>query len=136
VNINTRARFKGLPVTIPEGYIPGRDRTDDGDQKVTHLYHGDFSDPGLPMCKRGWNADLGGGYSIFRNCIGPKGICKVCLKRAQAGKEGVIGDGLPMDPRCKECHEFKSEDCSGGSRKQVKADCPLDGQAAGEVRRS
>lgn len=24
-----------------------------------HLYHGDFSDPGLPMCRYGWNREGG-----------------------------------------------------------------------------
>jgi hypothetical protein len=134
MNIDTRARMGGLPVSgIPEGYITGRDRTDDGDRKVTHLYHGDFGDPGLPMCKRGWNGDLGG-YSIWRNNIGPKGVCKVCLRRAQAGKEGVMGDGLPFDPRCKECPEFKSGNCGGGSRKQVASDCSLTHPPIEEVR--
>ncbi len=67
-------------------YIPGQDR-DPQKNVVTHLYHGTFNEPGLPMCKRGWNR--GDGYSIWRNNIGDKGICKVCARRAAKGLEGV-----------------------------------------------
>ena len=72
---------------IPEGYLPGMFRGDNGDDKVTHLYKGNFADPGLPMCKRGWQ--YGDSYSIFRNNISKRGICKVCLRRALKGLDGV-----------------------------------------------
>lgn len=72
---------------VPEGYITGLGR-DYPHPKLAHLYKGDFADPGLPMCRRGWNRGEDG-YSIWRGNIGKKGICKVCMKRAQAGKDGV-----------------------------------------------
>ena len=69
-------------------YVVGQDRNDE--ELVAHLYKGTFSDPGLPMCVRGWNRSGGDSYSIFRNVnmgIGRK--CKVCLRRATEGKDGV-----------------------------------------------
>jgi hypothetical protein len=72
---------------VPDGYILGLVREPKArDRFVSHLYKGTFADPGLPMCKLGWNR--GDSYSILRNNIG-KGICKVCLRRAQQGKDGV-----------------------------------------------
>lgn len=71
----------------PQGYISGQDRNDEN--VVAHLYKGDFNDVGLPMCVRGWNRSDGSEYSIFRNNVGNAGICKVCMKRTLAGKEGV-----------------------------------------------
>jgi hypothetical protein len=79
----------GISPEIPDGYIPGQNRTHKDDPKVTHLYKGDFNDPGLPMCVRGWNRDNGESYSIWRNNISSGGICKICLRRAQKGLEGV-----------------------------------------------
>ncbi len=69
---------------IPEGYISGLDRSKRDTQHncVAHLYKGTFGDPGDPMCKYGWNQKEFG-YSIFRNVIGRKGICKICLRRAK-----------------------------------------------------
>ena len=72
---------------IPNGYITGLDRNDQ--HLVAHLYKGTFGDPGLPMCVRGWNRSDGEEYSIFRNNIGDSRICKICSRRALAGKEGV-----------------------------------------------
>lgn len=72
---------------IPDGYITGLDRNED--YAVAHLYKGDFADPGLPMCIRGWNRSDGDSYSIFRSVVGPRGICKVCLRRAREGKPPV-----------------------------------------------
>lgn len=75
---------------IPDGYIPGLPRDAYAyEEKVAHLYKGDFVDPGLPMCRRGWNRDDGQSYSIWRNQVGYKGICKVCMRRAKKGLEGV-----------------------------------------------
>lgn len=73
---------------IPAGYILGLGR-DYPHPKLAHLYKGDFSDPGLPMCRRGWNRDDGESYSIWRGNMGKNGICKVCLRRARAGLQGV-----------------------------------------------
>lgn len=73
---------------IPEGYIMGLGR-DYPHPKLSHLYKGDFSDPGLPMCRRGWNRDNGQSYSIWRGNVGSHGVCLICLKRARAGKDGV-----------------------------------------------
>lgn len=83
-------RFLG----IPEGYITGLGR-DVPHPKLAHLYKGSFEDPGLPMCYYGWNR--GDRYSIWRNNIGERGICKICLKRANKGLDGV---------ECKELEEF------------------------------
>lgn len=74
-------------------YITGVFRGDNGENMVTHLYDGDFSNPGYPMCSRGWNRkwyDKDGKiedyeYSIFRNNISNVGICKVCLKELKRG---------------------------------------------------
>lgn len=71
-----------LTGNIPDGYIPGLSRRRPG-AKTSHLYKGDFSDPGQPMCARGY--EVAGDYSIWRNNIGDNGICKVCLRRARAG---------------------------------------------------
>lgn len=73
---------------IPDGYIPGLGR-DYPHPKLAHLYKGDFSDPGLPMCKRGFNRDNGTSYSIWRNNLGEDGVCKVCLRRARKGFNGL-----------------------------------------------
>lgn len=78
---------------IPEGYVVGLSRrrchrnvfTREIEYGVAHLYKGEFSDVGQPMCKRGYEAD--GDISIWRGQAGPKGICSVCLRRARAGKE-------------------------------------------------
>ncbi len=71
---------------IPEGYIPGLGR-DFPAPPLAHLYQGDFKDPGLPMCARGWNR--GDEYSIWRGREGKRGICRVCLRRAYQGLAGV-----------------------------------------------
>lgn len=81
---------------IPNGYITGQSRDHDDDHKVTHLYKGTFDEPGLPMCKRGWNRDNGTAYSIWRNNISPGGICKICLKRAIENKEPIPSKEYPF----------------------------------------
>lgn len=71
-------------------YTTGVFRGDNGQNMVTHLYNGNFNDPGFPMCSRGWNRvyyDKNGNvidyeYSIFRNNISRPGICKICVRRA------------------------------------------------------
>lgn len=77
-----------ITLDIPKGYILGLGR-EYPHPKLAHLYKGDFSEPGLPMCRRGWNRDDGESYSIWRGNMGEDGICKVCLRRARAGKDGV-----------------------------------------------
>lgn len=61
------------------------------EKKVTHLYelgenNMDFQNP---MCRRGWNRDYGGSYSIFRGHISKAGLCKTCVRRASMGLRGV-----------------------------------------------
>ena len=73
---------------IPDGYILGLGR-DYPHPKVSHLYEGPYHDPGLPMCRYGWNRDERSSYSIWRGNIGKDGVCSVCLKRARAGLPGV-----------------------------------------------
>lgn len=72
-------------------YVTGVFRGDNGDKMVTHLYQGNFHEPGYPMCSRGWQRkwyDKKGNlkdyeYSIFRNNVSKAGICSVCLRRAK-----------------------------------------------------
>lgn len=78
-------------------YLPGQFRGENGENMVTHLYTGDFSNPGFPMCSRGWQRkwfDKDGKiedyeYSIFRNNVSRAGLCKVCLRRADEGRKPV-----------------------------------------------
>lgn len=70
-----------------EGYVLGQDRNDMN--VVTHIYKGDFNDPGLPMCARGWNRANGKEYSIFRGNVGNVDVCRVCIRRMCAGKPGI-----------------------------------------------
>ena len=84
---------------IPVGYITGLSREPEAHNRlVAHLYRGTFDNPGAPMCKRGWNRDNGAAYSIWRNNVGIKGICKVCMRRAFLGlhpKGETDEDNLP-----------------------------------------
>lgn len=73
---------------VPMGYILGLGR-DVPYPKLAHLYKGTYDDPGLPMCKRGWNRDGGTSYSIWRGNVGEHGVCRICWRRAIAGKGGV-----------------------------------------------
>jgi hypothetical protein len=67
-------------------YLVGQDRNER--DAVAHYYDGDFSEPGKPLCARGWNRAGGFGYSIFRNnASGP--LCKICLRRAEKNLDGV-----------------------------------------------
>ena len=75
-------------VAEPKGFIIGLGR-DYPHPRKSHLYKGTFSDPGLPMCRFGWNRENGTEYSIWRGNIGVDGICKICEKRADKGLEGV-----------------------------------------------
>ena len=87
--------------TNPEGreYITGMNRTyhNEADACATHLYDGDFSDPGLPLCKWGWNRDEGQSYSIWRGNVSKRGICKICKRRADKGLDGVKGNWTEED---------------------------------------
>lgn len=79
-------------------YVTGVFRGDNGSNMVTHLYQGTFSEPGNPMCSRGWQRkyfDENGKledweYSIFRNNVSEAGICQVCLKRAEKGLKPIV----------------------------------------------
>lgn len=64
-------------------YRPGLGR-DYPHPKRSHLYEiGDnVMDFKYPMCSYGWNRDNGTSYSIWRNQIGDKGVCRLCIKRA------------------------------------------------------
>lgn len=73
---------------IPDGYIPGLGRYYPH-PKIAHLYKGTFDDPGLPMCRHGFNRDDGTSYSIWRNQQGEDGVCGICLRRSQKGKDGM-----------------------------------------------
>lgn len=80
--------MKILTNDIPAGYIVGLGR-DYPYPRIAHLYKGNFLDPGLPMCRYGWNRDNGESYSIWRGNWGNDGLCKICLRRARAGLNGV-----------------------------------------------
>lgn len=81
-------RYFSWEQDIPDGYITGLSREYKAlERLVAHLYEGDFRSLGNPMCKRGWNR--GDGYSIWRNNVGEKGICKICLRRARLGLPSV-----------------------------------------------
>jgi hypothetical protein len=56
-----------------------------------HLYEiGEHSmDFGNPMCLYGWTDPNREGYSIWRGNVGPKGICKICIRRAEEGLAGI-----------------------------------------------
>ncbi len=75
-------------IEIPEGFIPGMFRGDGGEKQVTHLYEAPLDNPNNPMCAKGWH--YGDHYSIFRNVVSKKGICKVCLRRAKLNLPGVF----------------------------------------------
>ncbi len=67
-------------------YVIGQDRNDP--KAVAHLYKGTFSDPGNPMCARGWNREDGQSYSIFRNSRTGE-LCKICTRRAALDKPAI-----------------------------------------------
>lgn len=70
-------------------YTPGLNRTPGAEHRYkSHLYKGPFGDLGYPMCRLGWNRFNGAEYSIWRNQTG-LGICLVCLRRAEQGKDPV-----------------------------------------------
>lgn len=88
-------RCKWCVVPVKEGNITPY--MDNGENMVTHLYDGNFENPGFPMCSRGWQRkwyDSNGKvedyeYSIFRNLISNAGICKNCLRRARANLPSI-----------------------------------------------
>ena len=80
-------------------YVTGMGRNEGEDNLVTHLYEGSYESPGSPMCRFGWNRSNGAAYSIFRNNISNKGICKTCQKRAEKG--------LPSVPAVEGSHKTK-----------------------------
>jgi hypothetical protein len=55
----------------------------------SHLYAeldgGDY----LPMCRWGWNRSDGAGFSIFRGHMGARGLCAICQRRREEGKQPV-----------------------------------------------
>lgn len=75
----------------------GRGNSDYDLLDETHLYEGDFGEPGRPLCDRGWNRDWGTAYSIFRGCVGDLGVCSVCKKRAEQGLAGVDANRISED---------------------------------------
>ena len=65
-----------------KGYITGMDRSKNWvDQLVAHIYAGSFNEPEYGLCK--WSMTETGYFSIFRNNVGRKGICKICLKKLE-----------------------------------------------------
>jgi hypothetical protein len=81
---------------IPEGYVTGLVR-DYPYARVAHLYKGTHSEPGWPMCKKGWNRDEGASYSIWRGNEGTRGVCAVCIRRATKNLPPVPAYGPYID---------------------------------------
>ena len=71
------------------GYVTGMGRNPGEEKQCSHLYAEYDDGTYLPMCRKGWNRSDGGRFSIFRGNIGQKGVCKVCQRNADAGKQGV-----------------------------------------------
>lgn len=88
---NNEINAATLPVSmfnhIPAGFVVGADRASPS-HRVSHLYQGTFEQPGLPMCRHGYNRDNGETYSIWRGNV-VNGLCKTCVKRAKKKLEGV-----------------------------------------------
>ena len=59
------------------------------------------------MCRRGWNRGKFG-YSIWRNVIGYKGLCKICLRRANKGLNSIP---FPYENNEDENDEIEYCDC-------------------------
>lgn len=86
-------------MSVPDGYVVGLNREPGADQRYhAHLYKGTFNDVGDPMCWRGWNRDDGMSYSIWRGNYG-LGVCKTCLRRAEAGLPPVEPELRPRPER-------------------------------------
>lgn len=63
-----------------DGYITGMDRSVDWTESlVAHIYRGEFDAPTEGLCA--YSMDEDGYFSIFRNNIGRKGVCRICLKK-------------------------------------------------------
>lgn len=97
----------------PAKYRPGLGR-DVPAPKRAHLYtlDGGCMDFDLPMCRHGWNRDDGESYSIWRGNVGSEGICKICIRRANAGLEGVKSKfmlAVEKLPRLKPCPKCTGE---------------------------
>ena len=72
--------YKKLIENEMPGFIIGLDRSPNSQYRFrSHIYKGDFSEPGDPMCPRGWNREKGESYSIWRNNLGTD-ICRTCIK--------------------------------------------------------
>ena len=69
-------------------YVHGMCRNEQ-DKVRSHLY---VETPKglLPMCDYGWNRSDGERYSIFRGHKSARGVCKICIKRRDAGLPPVI----------------------------------------------
>lgn len=81
-NTSERGRVYGLlfQAKMP-GYILGLERTPGAENRfMSHIYQGTFSEPGDPLCPKGWNRDNGESYSIWRNNLG-RGICGNCMRK-------------------------------------------------------
>jgi hypothetical protein len=74
-------------------FIAGMNRAASNPEHLkTHLYDGTFTEPGMPLCQYGYDAN--GDYSIWRNNVSEAGICTLCRRRAEMG-----GSGVPFKPR-------------------------------------
>lgn len=63
-----------------KGFITGMDRSVDYTEGlVAHIYRGTFDEPTEGLCA--YSMDKDGYFSIFRNNVGRKGVCRICLKK-------------------------------------------------------
>jgi len=77
--------------------IQGMFRGNNGNEIVSHLYEGDFANPGNPYCSNGWNRKyfnekgelIDWQYSIFRGHMSPKGTCEICRRRYLQGRKAI-----------------------------------------------
>ena len=73
---------------VPKGFAVGQDRAEP--DVVAHIYTTDECGHAvMPMCSLGWNRGNGMDFSIARGQMGRKGVCKVCVRRMQEGKDPV-----------------------------------------------
>lgn len=92
--------------------IEGMFRGDNGNKIVSHLYSGDYSNPGFPYCSNGWNRkyfDKKGKlvdweYSIFRGNKSEAGTCFICQRRYLQGKPPVEIPKAKYNPKNENHH--------------------------------
>lgn len=70
-------------------YIEGADRNNPQLAR-SHLYAITAAGHYWPMCDYGWNRSGGHRFSILRGWGSPRGTCKICEKRVEAGLRPIL----------------------------------------------